>query len=165
MSAHEFKLPLYYAAISKISFSPYVPITSDECHAWFNLNADRPAARNKDQAKITKWKILVHSRIRTLARHDILLTSAPPFRVLHTWTRRIQLKSIMTFIRGKRCIERENDNFLKGGKVKRLFKSVRARFNQCYHKVWQNHRRSFAEVAKSGKFSFVWFLTIIEITS
>ena len=30
------------------------PITSDECHAWFHLNAASPAARNIEQVNITK---------------------------------------------------------------------------------------------------------------
>ena len=37
--------------------------TSDECHAWFHLNAASPAARNAEQVNITKN--LVHGRIRT----------------------------------------------------------------------------------------------------
>ena len=38
----------------KISFSLYAPITSDECHAWFHLNAASPAARNTEHVNITK---------------------------------------------------------------------------------------------------------------
>ena len=49
--------------------------TSDECHAGFHLYAASPGARNTEQAKITKWKILVHSRIRTLTRYNVQLTS------------------------------------------------------------------------------------------
>ena len=32
----------------------YAPITSDECHAWFHLNAASPAAGNTEQVNITK---------------------------------------------------------------------------------------------------------------
>ena len=32
----------------------YAPITSDECHAWFHLNAVSPAGRNTEQVNITK---------------------------------------------------------------------------------------------------------------
>ena len=41
------------------------------------------------------------------------------FRVPHSWTGSIQMKSGMTFIRGNRCIEREKDNF-KSREVKHL---------------------------------------------
>ena len=41
------------------------------------------------------------------------------FRVPHSWTGSVQMKSSMAFIRGYRCIEREKDNF-KSCKVKRL---------------------------------------------
>ena len=41
------------------------------------------------------------------------------FRVLRSWTDSVQMKSSMTFIRGKRCIEREKDYF-KSREVKRL---------------------------------------------
>ena len=58
---------LYY-----LSF--YAPITSDECHAWFHLNADSPAARNTEQVNLTK---IVHGRIRTPTRHGLQLTSQP----------------------------------------------------------------------------------------
>ena len=43
------------ASIFKIFFLPlYAPITADECHAWFHLNAASPAARNTEQVKIAK---------------------------------------------------------------------------------------------------------------
>ena len=41
------------------------------------------------------------------------------FRVPHSWTCSVQMKSSMTFIRGNRCIERETDNF-KSREVKHL---------------------------------------------
>ena len=37
-----------------LSLSLYAPNTSDECHAWFHLNAASPAARNTEQVNITK---------------------------------------------------------------------------------------------------------------
>ena len=43
--------------------SIYTPITSDECHAWFHLNASSSAARNMEQVNITKK--IVHGKIRT----------------------------------------------------------------------------------------------------
>ena len=46
-----------------LSLYIYAPITSDECHALFYLNAASPAARNTEQVNITKN--LVHGRIRT----------------------------------------------------------------------------------------------------
>ena len=46
-----------------IFLSPYAPITSDECHAWFHLNAASPAAMNMEQVNITKN--FANSRIRT----------------------------------------------------------------------------------------------------
>ena len=33
------------------------------------------------------------------------------FRVPRSWAGSVQMKSRMTFIRGKKCIEREKDNF------------------------------------------------------
>ena len=77
-SAHWYKLPFYYDAILNISLFLCAPITSDECHAWFHFNAACAAAMNMEQAKITKWKTFVQSRIRTLARHGIQLISPPP---------------------------------------------------------------------------------------
>ena len=46
-----------------IFLSDYAPITSDECHARFHLNAASPAARNTEQVKITKN--LAHGKIWT----------------------------------------------------------------------------------------------------
>ena len=61
-SAHSFKR--FTSQLFKVIFlSFYAPITSDECHAWFHLNAARPAARNTEQVNITKN--LVQGRIRT----------------------------------------------------------------------------------------------------
>ena len=56
-------LNVYFTAFKSIFLSVYAPITSDECHAWFHLNAASAAARNTEQLNITK--ILVHGRIRT----------------------------------------------------------------------------------------------------
>ena len=39
----------------KLSFFLYAPITSEESHAWFHLNAASPAARNTEQVNIA-WK-------------------------------------------------------------------------------------------------------------
>ena len=61
-SSHSFKR-FTSRPFLKISFSLYAPITSDECHAWFHLNASSPAERNMEQVNITKN--LVHGRIRT----------------------------------------------------------------------------------------------------
>ena len=41
-------------AFKIIFLSLYAPITSDEWHAWFYLNAASPAARNTEQVNITK---------------------------------------------------------------------------------------------------------------
>ena len=51
-SAHSFKRLLH--GFKSIFVSVYAPITSDECHAWFHLNAASPAARNAEQVNITK---------------------------------------------------------------------------------------------------------------
>ena len=56
-----------------LSLSLYAPITSDECHAWFHLNAASPAERNTEQVTITKN--LVYGRIRTLRLHGLQITS------------------------------------------------------------------------------------------
>ena len=45
---------VYFAAFKSIFLSLYAPITSDECHAWFHLNAASPAARNTEQVNISK---------------------------------------------------------------------------------------------------------------
>ena len=44
----------YFAAFKMLFLSLYAPITSDEYHAWFHLNAAHPAARNTEQVNITK---------------------------------------------------------------------------------------------------------------
>ena len=62
---------LLHCHFKSIFFSLYAPIT-DECNAWFHWYAVSPGARNTEQAKITDWKKIVHSRIRT---HDIQLMS------------------------------------------------------------------------------------------
>ena len=47
-------LKVYFTAFKGICLSLYAPITSDECHACFYLNAVSPAARNAEQVNITK---------------------------------------------------------------------------------------------------------------
>ena len=47
-------LNVYFTAFKSIFLSLYAPITSDECHAWFHLNAASPAVRNAEQVNITK---------------------------------------------------------------------------------------------------------------
>ena len=44
----------YFPAFKIVFLSLYAPITSDKCHAWFHLNAASQAARNTEQANITK---------------------------------------------------------------------------------------------------------------
>ena len=51
-SAHSLKR--FTLRLLKLSFSLYAPITSDECHARFHLNAASTAARNTEQVNITK---------------------------------------------------------------------------------------------------------------
>ena len=64
-------LTFYFTAILKLSFSLYAPITSDECHAWFHLNA----ARNTEQVNITK--ILSTVRFEPQIRHGLQVSSPP----------------------------------------------------------------------------------------
>ena len=47
-------LNVYFTAFKSIFLSLYAPITSDECHAWFHLNAASPAVRNVEQVNITQ---------------------------------------------------------------------------------------------------------------
>ena len=47
-------LNVYFTAFKSIFLSLYAPITSDEWHAWFHLNAASPAARNAEQVIIKK---------------------------------------------------------------------------------------------------------------
>ena len=47
-------LNVYFTAFKIIFLSLYAPITSDECHAWFHLNAASPAVRNVEHVNITK---------------------------------------------------------------------------------------------------------------
>ena len=57
-SVHSFKRFTSPPCIFQIIFlSLYAPITSDECHASFHLNAASPAAGNTEQVNIPK-KIL-----------------------------------------------------------------------------------------------------------
>ena len=51
-SAHSFKR--FTSRLLKVSFSLYALFTTDECHAWFHLNAASPAVRNTEQVNITK---------------------------------------------------------------------------------------------------------------
>ena len=55
----------------------YIPFTSDEYHAWFHVYGLSRAARNAKQAKISKWKILVHEGIRI---HDPLFAKPPAYQ-------------------------------------------------------------------------------------
>ena len=52
-SAHSFKR-FTFTAFKSIFLFLYAPISSDECHAWFHLNAAFPAARNTEQVNVTK---------------------------------------------------------------------------------------------------------------
>ena len=45
---------VYFMTFKSIFLSLYAPITSDECHAWFHLNAASPAVKNAEQVNITK---------------------------------------------------------------------------------------------------------------
>ena len=47
-------LNVYFTAFKSIFLSLYAPFTSDECHAWFHLNAASPAAKNTEQVNIIK---------------------------------------------------------------------------------------------------------------
>ena len=47
-------LNVYFTVFKSIFLSLYAPITSEECHAWFHLNAASQAARNAEQVNITK---------------------------------------------------------------------------------------------------------------
>ena len=66
----------YFATFKMIFLSPYAPITSDECHAWFHLNAASPAARNMEQVNITK-KILSTVGFEPATPHGLQITSPP----------------------------------------------------------------------------------------
>ena len=82
-SAHSF----YFAAIFKIIFfSLHAPITSDECHAWFHLNAASPAVSNTEQGNITKK--IVHDKIRSTN------TARPPVYNHSATTRLIWMKEL-----------------------------------------------------------------------
>ena len=47
-------LNVYFTAFKSSFLSLYAHINSDECHAWFHLNAACPAVRNAEQVNITK---------------------------------------------------------------------------------------------------------------
>ena len=66
----------YFAAFKIIFFSLYAPITSDECHAWFHLNAASPAARNTEQVDITN-NILPTVGFDPPTPHGLQITSPP----------------------------------------------------------------------------------------
>ena len=68
-------LNVYFTAFKSIFLSLFAPITSDECHAWFHLNAASPAARNAEQVNITK--ILDHGRIRTTKIAPLVFQRVP----------------------------------------------------------------------------------------
>ena len=61
---------MYYSdVILKIIFFSMHLLPRDEFHAWIHLYAASPGARNTEQAKITKWKIIAHGRIPHTARY------------------------------------------------------------------------------------------------
>ena len=102
----------YFAAFKITFFSPNAPITSDECHALFHLNAASPAARNTEQVK--HYKNLVRGRIwstNTARPPDYksnVITTRPQLAWYNMdWTGNVQMKSSMTFIRGNRYIKRK----------------------------------------------------------
>ena len=47
-------LNVYFTAFKSSFLSLYAHINSDECHAWFHLNAASQAVRNAEQVNITK---------------------------------------------------------------------------------------------------------------
>ena len=47
-------LNVYFTAFKSSFLSLYAHINSDECHAWFHLNAASSAVRNAEQVNITK---------------------------------------------------------------------------------------------------------------
>ena len=53
-SAHSFKRFTSWLLKLSFSLSFYAPITWDECHALFHLNAASPVARNTEQVNIKK---------------------------------------------------------------------------------------------------------------
>ena len=46
-------LNVYFTAFKSSFLSLYAHINSDECHAWFHLNAASLAVRNAEQVNIT----------------------------------------------------------------------------------------------------------------
>ena len=48
-------IPFFFCSVY-ISFSLYAPISLDECHAWFHLQAAGQGVRSTEQATIIKWK-------------------------------------------------------------------------------------------------------------
>ena len=80
VSEHTFKR--FTSRLLKISFSLYATITSDECHAWFHLNAASPAARNTEQVNITK-QILPTVGFEPQTPHGLQITSSPLSQLGH----------------------------------------------------------------------------------
>ena len=64
-------LHLYFPAFKNIFLSIYAPITPDERHAWFQLNAASPAARSTKQVHITKKFCQKHSKCVAF-QHDTI---------------------------------------------------------------------------------------------
>ena len=62
-----FIISIDYWLRSKLFFSLYAPITSNECQVWFHLYWVSRAVRSTEQAKNTKWKIVVYSGTRNRA--------------------------------------------------------------------------------------------------
>ena len=57
-------LNVYFTAFKSSFLSLYAHINSDECHAWFHLNAASPSCEGT-RNKWTLQKIHIHGRIRT----------------------------------------------------------------------------------------------------
>ena len=67
---------------------------------------------------------------------DKIFCNVHLFRVPLSWTGSVRMKSSMTFIRGNRCIEREEDIFKFGREVKRLKKCALALSNKVTHYIF-----------------------------
>ena len=80
---NDWDLPLnvYFTAFKSIFLPLYAPITSDECHAWFHLNAASPAARNTEHVNITTGKKKLASQFNFTYRYidDVLSINNPDF--------------------------------------------------------------------------------------
>ena len=79
------------------------------------------------------------------------------FRVPHSWTDSVQMKSSMTFIRGNMCIEREiQDTFNNGREVKRLKECALALRSAAVMKevsVYYLHTCFFSNDERAGRAS------------